>query len=236
MSDFIPNVDIRKILFTALDKGDVICFSNIGLRDVPVVKLLENLEMVVAEQKLETLKIVFFNMLPKGDADLVKIAETLKECPNIMEVTTSIDFSLATNLTTLKHLSKAGIFNNLKSFSAWGCSFLGDDVLTSDLCANLPALRELKISTNNNPNIIILTPDILCALPSECKIFIYGEDIQVVCFSSENDKVVLKTLPPTHTVWWWETNNYIRVPQTVAEICADTGIHDSITKSALKRC
>ena len=67
-------------------------------------------------------------------------------------------------------------------------------------------------------------PDILRALPLECRIPISGKDIQVKCFSSENDEVVLKTLPPTYTEFRWETNDSIRVSQTVAEICADAGI------------
>jgi len=225
MSDSIPNADIREMLSRTLrwSHDNVICFSNIGLRRVSVNTLLEILEGVVIEQKLETLKIVFFNMLPKGDADLCIIADTLRDCPNIMEVTTSIDFSLATKLTTLEPLCGAGIFNNLKSISAYGCGLSGKDVLTPELCTMIPSLRELNISSNNNTNIIILTPDILCALPSECKIFIYGEDIQVECFSSENGEMGLKTLPLTHPLKWVNNDN-IMVPQTVAEICADTGI------------
>lgn len=220
----VENICIWKMLSITLLRShdNIINFSNIGLRLVPVNTLLEILEKVVIEQKLETLEIVFFNMLPKGNKDLSIIADTLRDCPNIMEVTTSIDFSLATKLTTLEPLCGAGIFNNLKSISAYGCGLSDKDVLTPELCTMIPSLRELIISSINDTNIIILTADVMCALPPECKIFIYGKNVQVETISSENGEMGLKTLLLTQRKW--VNNEYNLVPKTVAEICADAGI------------
>lgn len=131
-------------------------------------------------------------------------------------------FPSVIKLTTLEPLCGAGIFNNLKSISAYGCGLSDKDVLTPELCTMIPSLRELNISQIDNPNIVILTADTMCALPPECKIFIYGKDVQVETFSSENGVMELKTLPPTPLMW--VNNDYIRVPKTVAEICADAGI------------
>lgn len=237
MSDKYSYEDIRKILSRTFQQNtfdNIICFSNIGLRRVSIITLLQILEEVIEEQKPKTLKINFFDMLPNGDVDLDKIVETLKECPNIKDVLTGIVIPGVIKLTTLEPLCKSGILKNLESITAYGCSLSGKDVLTPELCAMIPSLRELSISQIDNSNICILTADTMCALPPECKIIIYGKDVQVESFSSENCVMELKTLPPTPLMW--VNNDYIRVPKTVAEICADAGIHDSITKSALKRC
>ena len=228
MSDIYGVGDIR-IILSRFFKWNIfnieICFSKIGLRRVPVEKVLLILEEVVGEQKPKTLKINFLNMLQNGDADLVKIAKTLKECPNIKDVLTGIAIPSGIKLTTLEPLSEVGILKKLECITAYECGLSGKNVLPSELCANLPALKELNLSSEqDNPDIIILTPETLRALPSECELFIWSKDIQVEYFSSEKDEVVLKTLPPTSTVLRWETNDYTLVSPKVGKICAEFGI------------
>ena len=172
-----------------------------------------------------------------GDDGLGALAEALSRLSRCRETLEVFAINASRNVTTLAPLADAGVFEGLKKLNASGCYLSGDEgVLPPELCANLPALKELYLRSTKGGATITLTSEALCALPAECKVVLGGSKVQVLRPSAEDGEMGLVALP-TKALYKEEFSAYnASSAKTVAEICAFAGVQRvTMVKPARRR-
>lgn len=115
-----------------------------------------------------------------GDGGLFVFAKAIGELSRVGETLEELNLS-HTNITTLKPLVEAHLLERLQRLTVSGCPLSGDeDVLPPQLSKNFPALKYLDLDEPKSADLITLTVEALCLLPSKCIMNLRGARAQVV--------------------------------------------------------